>query len=77
MVNAHEVCPHLKPGTIVRSGSSVIMVVDNGAGDIEFVNIHNGRKDYYHQWFDSSVDCELFEDMEDWLCANYDKTVVK
>lgn len=73
MVNAHDVMPHLKPGTIVTSGRSVIMVVDDGSRECEFVNIHNGRKDYYHQWFDNSVDCELYENMEDYIQAHYDE----
>lgn len=73
MVNAHDVMPHLKPGTIVVSGVSVIMVVDAGPGECDFVNIHNGTKDYYHQWFDRDVDVELYQDMEDYIQAHYDE----
>ena len=72
-VRAHDVCPYLKPGTIVVSGRSVIMVVDEGSGDTGFVNIHNGNKEEYHQWWGITEDVEIYEDMEDWLQAHYDE----
>lgn len=72
-VNAHEVCPYLKPGTIVVCGRSVIIVVDDGAGRTEFVNIHNGSKAEYHEWWSMKEDIEIFEDMFDFLQAHFDE----
>jgi len=72
-MKAHDIAPHLKPGTIVVSDRSVILVVDHGAGDTLFVNPHNGREAYYHEWWHMDEEVELYEDLEDWLSAYFDK----
>jgi len=72
-MKAHDVCPYLKPGTIVVSERSVILVVDNGAGETTFVNPHNGKEGHYTKWWTNSCEVELFIDLEDWLCAHFDR----
>lgn len=72
-MNAHEVASHLKPGTIVVSERSTILVVDHGAGTTLFINLHNGREAHYVEWWKMDEEVELYEDLEDWLQAYFDK----
>lgn len=72
-MKAHDVASHLKPGTIVVSDRSVILVVDHGAGDTLLVNLHNGREANYYEWWNDSEEVELYEDLEDWFQAYFVK----
>lgn len=72
-MKAHDIAPFLKPGTIVVSDRSVILVVDHGARDTLFINLHNGREAAYHEWWKMDEEVELYEDLEDWLCAYFEK----
>lgn len=76
-MNAYDVVPYLKRGTIVtyeEDGRAVLMVTGTDYGDHELVNIHNGKiAGHYSDWFNLDTEIELYENMEDWIQANFDK----
>lgn len=72
-MNAHEVCNHLRAGTvIVREERSVILVVEH-SGDHILVNPYNGKTAEYHEWFRIDEEVELFEDLEEWIMCTHTK----
>jgi hypothetical protein len=72
-MKAHDVIMYLKPGTIVVKDRTVILVVDQGAGDTGLINPYNGKEAHYSAWFTPDDDIELYADLEDWILAHYDK----
>ena len=65
-MKAHDVCSHLKAGTVVVSERKVILVVEY-AGEHILVNPYNGATAYYHEWFGVDEEVELYESLEEYL----------
>lgn len=68
-MKAHEVCSHLKAGTVVVSEDNdrVVILVIEYAGDTILVNPYNGVSAEYYEWFRIEEEVYLFEDLEEWI----------
>jgi len=67
-IRAFDVVPYLKTGTIVVGVNfrSVLLVTS----DHELVNMHNGIKADYYEWYSANSEVEIFENFEDWQQAD-------